>query len=93
MRELKSRLSAYVRRAQRGEILAVTDRGEVVAELVPARRSRSALSGLEQLARRGELAPAVPANPRKRGALYPAMPTALRSSSAAELLDAERGEK
>ncbi|HEY3999421.1 MAG TPA: type II toxin-antitoxin system prevent-host-death family antitoxin [Candidatus Xenobia bacterium] len=35
IRELKNRLSEYVRRVERGECFLITDRGEVVAELVP----------------------------------------------------------
>jgi prevent-host-death family protein len=92
LRELKNRLSTYVRRAQEGETVIVTDRGEAIAELVPARGNRSFSSGLELLARRGELTLAVRANPRKRRALYRAMPKSLRFGSASELLDAERGD-
>ena len=33
MRELKNRLSAYLRDVARGEVILVTDRGRVVAEL------------------------------------------------------------
>jgi prevent-host-death family protein len=35
IRELKNNLSRYVRRVEAGERVAVTDRGRVVAELVP----------------------------------------------------------
>ncbi len=35
VRELKARLSAYLRRATAGERLAVTDRGQVVAVIGP----------------------------------------------------------
>ncbi|MCC7410555.1 MAG: type II toxin-antitoxin system prevent-host-death family antitoxin, partial [Gammaproteobacteria bacterium] len=35
VRELKNRLSEYLRRVRLGERLLVTDRGEVVAEFVP----------------------------------------------------------
>jgi antitoxin (DNA-binding transcriptional repressor) of toxin-antitoxin stability system len=35
IRELKSKLSHYVRRAEAGEVVIVTDRGRVVAELRP----------------------------------------------------------
>ena len=49
IRELKNNLSRYVRRVEAGERVAVTDRGRVIAELVPPsgatgpRRSRYAL--------------------------------------------------
>ena len=35
VRELKSRLSEYLRRVRLGKRVLVTDRGEVVAELLP----------------------------------------------------------
>ena len=37
IKELKNNLSQYVRAAEAGETVQVTDRGKVVAELVPAR--------------------------------------------------------
>ena len=40
IKELKNRLSEYVRIAQAGESVLVTDRGRVVAELVPPRPDR-----------------------------------------------------
>ena len=40
---LKNKLSEYVRLAERGEIVLVTDRDRVVAEIVPPREGRSAL--------------------------------------------------
>ena len=36
IRELKARLSAYVRKVRDGQTVYVTDRGEVVAELRPS---------------------------------------------------------
>jgi antitoxin (DNA-binding transcriptional repressor) of toxin-antitoxin stability system len=39
LRELKNRLSEYVRRAASGEFVMVTDRGRVVAELRPPEAS------------------------------------------------------
>ncbi len=35
IRELKNRLSAYIRKVEAGDVVIVTDRGRVVAELVP----------------------------------------------------------
>jgi len=35
IREMKNRLSEYVRRARQGEVILVTDRGRVVARLTP----------------------------------------------------------
>lgn len=73
IKALKDRLSEYVRAAAAGETVLVTDRGEVVAELVPP-RVRTDASAAEQrmgeLMRQGLLAPAkVPPNvrlPRRR---------------------------
>jgi antitoxin (DNA-binding transcriptional repressor) of toxin-antitoxin stability system len=42
LKVLKNRLSEYVRMAARGEIILVTDRDHVVAELTPPRHDRSA---------------------------------------------------
>jgi prevent-host-death family protein len=38
IRELKNKLSAYVRKAEAGDIVLVTDRGRVVAELLELAR-------------------------------------------------------
>ncbi len=61
IKTLKNRLSEYVRAAAAGETVLVTDRGQVVAELV-APRVRADASPVEQrlgeLMRQGLLAPA-----------------------------------
>jgi antitoxin (DNA-binding transcriptional repressor) of toxin-antitoxin stability system len=58
VRELKARLSSYLRDVQRGEILLVTDNGRIVAELrppgsdakaAPARYSRLVAAGVLRL--------------------------------------------
>lgn len=41
LKVLKNRLSEYVRLAAGGEVILVTDRDQVVAELVPPRETRS----------------------------------------------------
>ncbi|TFG60555.1 MAG: type II toxin-antitoxin system prevent-host-death family antitoxin [Deltaproteobacteria bacterium] len=46
IRELKMRLSEYVRKASLGEEIMVTDRGREVASLVPVTRERRALKQL-----------------------------------------------
>jgi antitoxin (DNA-binding transcriptional repressor) of toxin-antitoxin stability system len=59
---LKNRLSEYVRLAASGEIILVTDREHVVAELVPPREGRSAVAQdamLAEAVRRGWLTPAL----------------------------------
>jgi antitoxin (DNA-binding transcriptional repressor) of toxin-antitoxin stability system len=61
LKVLKNKLSEYVRLAQRGETILVTDRERVVAELVPPRDGRSpavADAVLAELVRQGWLTPA-----------------------------------
>src|SRR6516164_953027 len=58
LRELKNRLSEYVRDVRSGEGVLVTDRREVVAELIPPRQpidEHGVPSPLVALARRGQL--------------------------------------
>jgi prevent-host-death family protein len=59
IKQLKARLSEYVRLARRGETILVTDRDEVVAELCPARRQRVVGDEVEEvlatLAETGEI--------------------------------------
>jgi antitoxin (DNA-binding transcriptional repressor) of toxin-antitoxin stability system len=59
VKQLKARLSEYVRLVKAGETILVTDRDEVVAELRPARRQRRTGGDLEEvlqgLADTGEL--------------------------------------
>jgi len=59
VKQLKSRLSEYLRLVRSGETVLVTDRDEVVAELRPTRRQpdpADSLDGLlESLAERGEV--------------------------------------
>lgn len=62
MEILKNRLRHYVRLAASGETITVTDRGQVVAELGPARRDRSQRIADVRLAdavRRGWVTPPV----------------------------------
>jgi prevent-host-death family protein len=83
IRELKSGLSAYLRRVRRGEALLVTDRGAPIARIVPARLAPE----LAQLLREGKLTwperkPVIPTRPlRLRG----------RGRSAAEMVLEDRG--
>ena len=62
---LKNRLSEYVRLAQSGETVLVTDRERVVAEIVPPREGRAALINdamLAEAVRNGWLTPALGAS-------------------------------
>jgi antitoxin (DNA-binding transcriptional repressor) of toxin-antitoxin stability system len=48
VKQLKARLSEYVRLVKAGETILVTDRDEVVAELRPARRQRRGSEDIEE---------------------------------------------
>lgn len=49
IKQLKARLSEYVRLAKAGETVLVTERDEVVAELRPCRRQTPIPDGLDEL--------------------------------------------
>lgn len=91
LRELKNRLSEYVRVVRRGERVHVTDRGQPVAELGPpiAGKGRGLQDGLAELERRGLLRPPV----AKGRARYPRQRRTVPSGTAPRLLDEERGER
>ena len=93
VRELKNRLSEYLRQARSGDSVLVTDRGRVVAELTApghGATDASVPAGLLALARRNLLVIGAPGDP----ALYPPLPrTRRRKHTAAQLLDATRGER
>ena len=92
LRELKNRLSEYVRLVRSGEGVLVTDRGEVVAELnAPghATAGQAIAPGLIELARQGLASLGTPNDP----AQYPALPPLLSRGRAAELLDEQRGSR
>jgi prevent-host-death family protein len=93
VRDLKNRLSEYLRRVRAGESLLVTDRGEVVAELLPpgqVKADPAIPAGLHALAKRGLI---TLGTLESDSDLYPALPRGRgeRRHSAAELLDEERG--
>lgn len=71
IRELKNKLSHYVKLVEAGETVLVTDRGTVVAEMGPpgarAREDRSVPAGLLEMVRRGEAVLGGPNDP----SLYP----------------------
>ena len=90
LRELKNRLSEYVRLVRAGEHVQVTDRGQVVAELLPPapHKGRDLAAGLAELERRGLLRP-----PTAEGrARYARLPRLLPTGTARRLLDEDRGE-
>ncbi len=91
IRELKNRLSEYVRRVRAGEEFLVTDRGRVVAELrqptgVP---TGAEYSGLIRHARAGWVRLGAP----NVAASYPRVPRSLSQGNARRLLDEERGSR
>ena len=91
LRELKNRLSEYVRLVRAGEHVQVTDRGQVVAELVPPAppKGRDLAAGLAELERRGLLrSPAAAGRVR-----YARLPRLLPTGTAQRLLDENRGER
>lgn len=90
LRELKNRLSEYVRQVRTGQAVMVTDRGEVVAELRPPDQVPPGTkidAAVVRLVNRGLLILGAPNTAR----VYPRLPRLLRSDTAARLLDAERG--
>ena len=91
VKELKNRLSAYLREVRNGEIVLVTDRGRVVAEL----RQPSAGTPLgaheraiDRLCAEGVLVAGLPQDARA----YRASPLR-RAVASHDLLDAERGDR
>jgi antitoxin (DNA-binding transcriptional repressor) of toxin-antitoxin stability system len=74
IRELKNRLSEYLRQVQNGERVLVTDRGRVIAELRPpgAPDQTEKYPGLHDMARSGALRLGQP----NRADLYPSLPPA-----------------
>jgi prevent-host-death family protein len=93
VRELKARLSAYLRDVQAGEVVLVTDRGRVIAELRGAPDTtwqESAVDrGLRALGARAALTVREPHEP----AAYQASPARLPDGTAGALLDADRGDR
>ena len=91
IRQLKSRLSEYVRRVQQGEEIRVTSHGQVVAELVPPTRRRPSdpPEGLQDLVRRGLTGQVVRNDP----GLYATRERVLRAATASELLDDGRRDR
>ncbi len=91
VRELKNRLSEYLRAVKRGERVLITDRGQVVAELrQPSSESES-----------GGLAPALALLVRERTVVglpnasdaYPAQTKRVPDGTARQVIDELRGER
>ena len=90
IRELKNRLSEFVRAVQAGERVLVTDRGKVVAELrEPGSLEDEAVPpALGAMARSGYVT-----LPSASKARYPKLRSLRKGPSSQELLDADRGER
>lgn len=90
LRELKNRLSEYVRWVRAGQAVVVTDRGEAVAELRPPSQIPPGTridAALAKLVNQGLLTLGAPNTAR----VYPRLSRLLRSTTSAQLLKAERG--
>ncbi|MEO5964848.1 MAG: type II toxin-antitoxin system prevent-host-death family antitoxin [Candidatus Limnocylindrales bacterium] len=95
IRELKNRLSLYVRKVEAGDVVIITDRGRVVAELVPPGWQRPAVGvhpGLLDLARRNGLR--LPTRPYGPDLYLRPRPTVdMGGLTVQDLIDAERGDR
>lgn len=90
LRELKNRLSEYVRQARSGHAVLVTDRGQVVAEIRSPGQMPPGTNvdvAVVKLVNRGLLILGAP----NTGRIYPPLSRLLRSTTSAKLLRAERG--
>ena len=92
IRELKDRLSEYLRLVRRKGPVFVSNRGEIVAELrtsygAGTQAGRCVQEGLRELSDRGTLRIGAPNDP----SLYPVLDPVLKAGTAATLLDEERG--
>ncbi len=88
VRDLKNRLSEYLRQVRDGEEILVTDHGEVVAELrQPSPRLALPYPGLLEAVQQGRARLGLANRPELYAPLTPAMPV----GRAAKLLDEERG--
>lgn len=94
MKQLKARLSEYLRLTKAGETILVTERDEVVAELRPARRQRALASEvdetLDELAAAGQVTRA--SQPKERWTWHVAG-VGLPPGTAVKLLDALREDR
>jgi antitoxin (DNA-binding transcriptional repressor) of toxin-antitoxin stability system len=92
VRELKAQLSQYLREVGAGEIVLVTDRGRVVAELrapgLPGRQESPVERRLRALADRMPLTIGTPHDP----SIYRVSPVRAAPGTAQAMLDEERAE-
>lgn len=95
VKELKARLSAYLRDVERGDELLVTHRGKVIAHLgPPGSRERQAGPEPDAVARLVALGARPPLRGRRAGDyLRSGPPSGLETSRIDALLDEARGER
>jgi antitoxin (DNA-binding transcriptional repressor) of toxin-antitoxin stability system len=91
VRELKARLSEYLRRVRDGETVLVTDHGVVVAELGPPRRPETPKvpSRLEEMAAAGLVTLGTGNDPDA----YPVLEGVVTEKELQEILDDIRADK
>ena len=92
IRELKARLSEYVRRVRGGEEVLVTDRGEVVATLLPPEAVRAVNDlepGIRRLVAQGRLVPGRGNDPAR----YPVFSPLVSAGTAAAWIAEDREER
>lgn len=92
IRELKARLSRYLRDAQAGEVILITDRGRVVAELRAPGPDTPAQSETDRALRRLADTGALRIGERHDPGLYERSPLRVPAGTARQLLEEEREE-
>ncbi|TAN21440.1 MAG: type II toxin-antitoxin system prevent-host-death family antitoxin [Acidobacteria bacterium] len=88
IRELKNKLSAYVRRSEAGEIIEITAHGRTVARLFPPASAQAPGMGYDALVAAGQIIP--PRDPHAR-IRWPNIH--LPPGTAAALIDEDRDER
>jgi antitoxin (DNA-binding transcriptional repressor) of toxin-antitoxin stability system len=93
VREFKARLSQYLRDVQAGEVVLVTDRGKVVAEVrtpgTPLREESDVDRAMRRLAEKGGVIVGEPHDPDA----YVVSPVRVPEGTSAALLAAEREDR
>lgn len=93
VRELKARLSGYLRDVRAGEVILVTDRGRVIAELCAPGAAAHPESDLDRTIRRlADAGIALRVGEPHRPDAYGTSPVGAPEGTARDLLDAERDE-
>ena len=93
IRELKSKLSHYLRKVRAGEVVSVTDRGEVVARIVQPKEETgpTPYPDLNRLIHSGEIREAAPDRPKDLYRLD--VDLGFEAGEAQAALDEARGER